>query len=104
MILMGGRMTSCLFNAEMPAPRSLLDLYEQAEECRTLFERANIALPEVLKRVLGMNGTGAKQTSQPIIPPPEKPPVPPELTGDWTCISGDLNAHNRLVPAYLRAV
>src|ERR1700722_3630712 len=103
MILMGGRMTSDLFNAEMQAQRSLLDLYEQAEEGRTLFERANIALPQVLQRVLGMNGTGAKQTSQAIIPPPEKPPVPPEAAADWIWIRANEASPNSLVLACLRA-
>jgi len=96
-------MTSEIFNAEVEAQRSLMDLYDQAEECRLLFERANIPLPEVLKRVLGMNGPGAKQASQPIIPPPEKPPMPAEATSDWIWIRAKEATPNTLVLALLRA-
>ena len=96
-------MTSELFTAELDAQRSLMDLYDQAEECRLLFERANIPLPEVLKRVLGMNGLGVKQTSQPIIPPPERPPMPPDATSDWIWVRAKEATPNTLVLALLRA-
>jgi len=96
-------MTSDIFNAEREAQRSLMEFYERAEECRLLFERANIPLPEALKRVLGMNGSGAKQTSQPIIPPPDRPSMPPDATSDWIWIRAKEATPNTLVLALLRA-
>jgi len=95
-------MTHDLFNAELEAQRSLMELYEHAEACRIAFERANIPLPEVLKRVLGMNGVGVKKTSQAIIPHPEKPPIPAGAGPDWIWINAKDATPTSLVMAFLR--
>jgi hypothetical protein len=94
-------MTADLFNAELEAQRSLLDLYEQATKCKTLFERANIALPEVLKRVLGMNGAGYKANVS-HVSAPERPPMPPEAGQDWISIREKEAMPTGIVLAILR--
>jgi hypothetical protein len=77
---------SDLFNAELEASRSLVDLIEQAKKCQSLYERANMALPEPLRRVLGMNGSGGGNTVPSNITPPEKPPMPSDALPDWIWI------------------
>lgn len=94
-------MTVDLFNAELEAQRSLLDLYEQAKKCQTLFEHAHIALPEVLKRVLGMSGTSEK-TATPPISTPQRPPMPPEAQQDWISIRDKEATPTGIVLAILR--
>lgn len=82
-------MSQNLFNAEQEALHSLMDLYDQAKKCRTLFEQAHMALPEPLKRVLGINGTGDKTVASHIAPP-TMPPMPTEAETDWIWIrAGD---------------
>jgi hypothetical protein len=94
-------MTADLFNAEMEAQRSLLELYEQAKKCQTLFERANIALPEVLKRVLGMSGIAYKANVSHVAAP-ERPPMPPEADQDWIAIHEKEAMPTSVVLAILR--
>ena len=94
-------MTVNLFNAELEAQRSLLDLYEQAKKCQVLFERANIALTEVLKRVLGMSGAGAKGSGSRIAAP-HRPPMPPEAEQTWISIRDKEVTPTTLVLAILR--
>jgi len=77
---------SDLFNAELEASRSLVDLIEQAKKCQALYERANMALPEPLRRVLGMNGAGGANTAPSNIAPPEKPSMPSDALPDWIWI------------------
>lgn len=89
-------------NVEQRAMRSLLDLMESAEECRKLFERANMALPEPLKRFLGISDNFGGAVPQVVIPPPEKSPRPPEARADWIWIHQSAATPNVLVPAILR--
>ncbi len=84
--------------------RSLLDLMEQAEECRKLFERANMALPEPLMRFLGIaDSTGAPVVSRVVIPPPDRTPRPPEARADWIWIHEEAVSPGVLTLAILRA-
>ena len=82
--------------------RSLLDLMEQADECKQLFERANMALPEPLKRFLGISDGAGAPAQRVIIPPPEKSPRPPEARADWIWIPASAATPNMVVPAVLR--
>jgi len=72
--------------AEQEATSSLMELLEQAKKCRRLYERAHMALPEPLKRVLGMNGAGSHSIAPRFTPAPEQPSRPPEADSDWICI------------------
>jgi hypothetical protein len=74
-----------LLTAEHEAAQSLSDLITQAKRCRDLHERARMALPEPLKRMLGINTNGSKK---PVvsIPPPERPSLPVGADSDWVCI------------------
>jgi hypothetical protein len=94
-------MTGDLFNAEHEAQRSLLDLYEQAKKCQQLFERANVALPEVLKRVLGMSGASQKANISHVAAP-ERPPMPPEAEQHWISIRDKEALPTSVVLAILR--
>src|SRR5271157_2416455 len=100
---MGWIMKVDLFNAELEAQRSLLDLYEQAKKCRELFERANTPLPEVLKRVLGMNTFEGRPPISSVITAPEKPPMPPQAEADWIWIRAEEASPASAVLAVLRS-
>jgi hypothetical protein len=89
-------------NVEQRAMRSLLELMESGEECRKLFERANMALPEPLKRFLGISDNSGAPVSQVVIPPLEKSPRPPEARADWVWIHQNAATPSVLVPAILR--
>lgn len=89
-------------NVEQRAMRSLLDLMEQAEECKALFERANMNLPEPLMRFLGMSDSSGAPAQRVVIPPPEKSPRPQEARADWIWIPVSAASPNVLVPAVLR--
>lgn len=78
-------MSADLFNAELEAQRSLLELLEKAQQCKMLYERAHMALPEPLKRVLGLNSNGAKSGGS-YIAPPDRPSLPAEGEADWIAI------------------
>lgn len=95
-------MTVDLFNAELEAQRSLLDLYEQAKKCQVLFEHAHIALPEVLKRVLGMSAATDKSSASRIVAP-QRPPMPPEAEQNWISIRDKEATPTTIVLAILRA-
>ena len=95
-------MSPDLFNAEQEALRSLMDWLDQARKIQTLYERAHMALPEPLKRVLGMNVANDKSSSSQVAPP-EKPPMPPEAEADWIYISQGDATPTSVVLAVLRA-
>ncbi len=96
-------MSDDLFSAELEATRSLMELYEQAKKCQALFERAHMALPEPLRRVLGINGIAEKSAGPSNIAPPEKPPMPLDAGPDWLWIKGSDASPASLVLAVLRA-
>jgi hypothetical protein len=75
-----------LFTAELEAIQSLNKLVEQARECRQLHERANMPVPELLRRMFAMNGQGDRKVVA-LIRPPETPPRPREADSDWISIS-----------------
>jgi hypothetical protein len=94
-------MSPDLFNAEQEALRSLMEWLEQAKKCQTLYERAHMALPEPLKRVLGMERNGDKPSGSHIAAP-EKPPMPPEAEPDWIWINQTDATATSVVLAVLR--
>jgi len=96
-------MNNDLFSAEMEATRSLVELYEQAKKCQALFERAHMALPEPLRRVLGMNSVTERSSAPPNISGPEKPPMPVDAGPDWIWIKASEAAPATVVLAILRA-
>ena len=76
--------------AEEEAYKSMPALLEQARICQQLHERAGLALPDRIQRLLGTstNGTGKGhevQRSTTIIPALNHP-KPKEATGDWISI------------------
>lgn len=90
--------------SEQRALRSLLQLMDQAEECRKLYERANMALPEPLKRILGLSDSaGAPAQSVVISPPPEPANRPEQAMSDWLWIDARNATPTVLVLALLRA-
>jgi hypothetical protein len=96
-------MSDDIFSAELEATRSLVELYEQAKKCQTLFERAHMALPEPLRRVLGINGAGEKSAKPSNISPPEKPSMPVDAAPDWIWIKAIDASPASVTLAVLRA-
>ena len=95
-------MSDDLFTAELEASRSLVELIEQAKKCQALYERAHMALPEPLRRVLGMSGGSGKNAAPSNIASPEKPPMPMEAAPDWIWIELAEATPNSIVTALLR--
>jgi hypothetical protein len=100
-------MTFDRINAEQEALKSLMDLYEQSRKCQQLYERAGMAIPEVLQRVLGMNGSNHKANGRtrvpPSIPPPARPNEPAGIEPDWIWINVEDASPTSVVLAILRA-
>ena len=92
-----------LFAAELEASRSLVELIEQAKKTQVLYERAQMSLPEPLRRLLGMNGVGGRASSPANIQAPEAPPMPPEAESDWAWIKGADASPASLVMATIRS-
>lgn len=90
-----------LLTAEQEAAQSLIDLIEQAKKCQRLYERAQMPAPEALKRLLGANGNGHKQTVA-NIPAPDRPTAPREAESDWVSIDVQSAFPNSIVLAILR--
>jgi hypothetical protein len=91
--------------AELLATQTLLDLFERAEKCRALYEEAEMALPEPLKRFLGLiessNGHGSALPYV-VIPGPRRSKQPPEAGPDWIWISAKSASTQSVVMALLR--
>jgi hypothetical protein len=96
-------MSDDLFSAEMEATRSLVELYDQAKKCQALFERAHMALPEPLRRVLGINAIGERSAAPPNIAAPEKPPMPLDAGPDWVWIKASDASVATVILAILRS-
>jgi hypothetical protein len=92
-----------LLTAEQEATRSLMELFEQAKKCQQLHERAQMTLPEPLKRMLGMSTNGTKKAVM-SIPPPERPPLPIGADSDWVCIKAEDAYPTSVALAFLREV
>jgi hypothetical protein len=90
-------------SAEEEAVQSLADLLAQAKKCRMLYERANMSLPEPLRRALGMNGLGRAMPVRPRIPPLERQTRPQEAQENWISIETKYATPTTLGPAILRA-
>jgi hypothetical protein len=75
---------------EEEAYKSVMALLEQARMCQQLHERAGLALPERVQRLLGLssNGPGKPhvQARSTISIPPLNYPKPKDATGDWLSI------------------
>lgn len=87
---------------EREAYQSFTDLLGQAERCRTLFEHANIAIPEPLKRLLGISDSYTRAPQRALIPAPERNP-PPGAAPDWISIELKEAIATTLVLHVLRA-
>jgi hypothetical protein len=88
--------------AELEAYESLTKLLNQAEESRRLFERANLAIPETLKRLFGSNGT-SPYPARMYIPPIERHRRPPEAFDNWLSIPIRDATPTSIVKAILRS-
>src|ERR1035437_3262607 len=75
--------------AEQVALKSLLDLMDRAQECRRLYERADMALPEPLRRMLGLleSPGGPAALAGPHVPRPQRTPRPPDAEPDWIWVA-----------------
>jgi hypothetical protein len=78
-------MNSGSWLAEREAYQSFTELLAQAEKCRILFDRASIAIPEPLKRLLGTSDVFGRGPQRALIPPPERN-SPPEGSPEWISI------------------
>ena len=87
--------------AEQEAYRGIADLLAQAEHCKQLCDRAGLALPEPLKRLLGTSEGTAKTSHGLVIPPPPVRSRPPGIGDDW--ISVHLANAAQEQPSYRRA-
>lgn len=88
--------------AEQEALRSLLDLMERADRSRQLYERAGMAIPEPLRRFLGMTDSGTKGAQRVTVPAPEPPPQPSEAQPGWIWIEANDASPTSVVLAVLR--
>lgn len=71
-------------HAEIEATKSLLALQEAAERCREAYTRAHMALPEPLKRFLGLLGPVVPVKAKQAISIPEMDlPKPPGVADGW---------------------
>jgi hypothetical protein len=93
------------FELESAAARSLVDLFEQAKKCQQLYEQAHMALPEPLRRVLGLNGSDGRNVGPkaPAIPAPERRDAPKEATADWVRIDAKAASTTAITLAVLRS-
>src|SRR5713226_8190263 len=96
-------MTADQIGAEEESAQSLVELLAQAKKCRMLYERAHMALPEPLKRVLGMNSYGRAAVVRPQIPPLERPSRPPEAAENWISVDAKDATPTSIALAILRA-
>jgi hypothetical protein len=85
------------------AADSVVALIEAAERCKRLHERNHLALPEVLKRILSVNGTGANLVASRFTAPPDYKTTPPEAQPDWICIHLEDATPTSIALAHLRA-
>jgi hypothetical protein len=90
-------------DAEQEAISSLMEFLDHAKKCQRLYERAHMALPEPLKRVLGMNGAGGNSLAPRFTPAPESPSRPAEATSDWIPIRVEDATPTSIALAILRA-
>lgn len=92
--------------AETDAVQSLVQLYDQARKCQDLFERAQMALPEPLKRFLGLDVGEHSSTAAPRlvaqIPPPQRK-RPEGTSGEWVWVRIQDCTPTTLISAVLRA-
>lgn len=92
--------------AEQEATQSLVKLLEQARRCQLLYERAQMAFPEPLKRLLSMNGSSAAvavMRKELTIPAPQAPPEPSAAKSDWLWIPQESATPTSVTLAILRA-
>jgi hypothetical protein len=94
-------------SAEQEATQGLVKLLEQARRCQLLYERAQMAFPEPLKRLLSMNGTAATVTTahpdRLTIPAPQAPPAPTGAKSDWLWIPQETATPTAITLAILKA-
>ena len=88
---------------EREAIQSLMELLEVADKCRRLHERANMSLPEPLKRVLGIGVNGMVEPQRIEVPAPEVKSRPAEAESNWIWFRASEALPTSLVLAVLRA-
>jgi hypothetical protein len=92
--------------AESQAIQSLVQLYEQAKKCQQLYEQAHMALPEPLKRFLGIEpvGNSNHSSSRPTlqIPQPSNRKPPEGAAQDWLWVNVRHCTPSTLIAAVLR--
>lgn len=90
-------------HAEQAAVQGLLELLEKAQECRQLYERAGMALPEPLKRLLSSGTEQAGPSSGTVqIPLMRRTRRPREAEADWVSIPLEDASPQSVVLAVLR--
>jgi hypothetical protein len=90
--------------AEQEAIRSLLEVYERAEHSRQLYERANMAIPEPLRRFLGVSESPAKGPRLVASVPAPDRPAPPDAEPGFISIETKVASPATLAVAVLREV
>jgi hypothetical protein len=90
------------FEVEQKAARSLLELLDKAQECRELYEKAKMSLPEPLMRVLGMSENGSKPPARVEISGPMPSRKPHGFSNDWIWIDVKDASPTSLVLAILK--
>jgi len=95
-------MSTDRLRSEEEAFASLTELLASARRTKMLFENAGMALPEPLKRVLGMNGLGRAETTRPHMPPIQRASVPDEAQDDWISVRAQESTPTSVVLAVLR--
>ena len=86
------------------AYQSLIKLFDQIEECRRLFERAGLPVPEQVKVLtINSNGSGKVNVPRVRIEPIHRNSRPPEAEDDWISIEITEANATTLVLAVLRA-
>jgi hypothetical protein len=91
---------------EEAAVKAFGQLMEQARQCRSLYERAGVAIPDRLSRFLGTSATVDRtKPEHPTIsvPPPEPPPRPADWKEGWIWIPAAAANVSSLIRGILRA-
>jgi hypothetical protein len=89
--------------AEIEATKSLLALQEAAERCREAYGRANMALPEPLKRFFGLSDRPSPEKTKRTVIPELDLPRPTNSMPDWLPVPLDSATPTSVALAILRS-
>lgn len=88
---------------EQIALRTLSELLEKAQECRALYERAGMSLPEPLRRLFGADDGRVERSGPSVkVPPLHRARRPKEADVDWVSIRVEEASPQSVVLAVLR--